>query len=563
MRLAETGAQHHQLQWSARPTLLLVPLAAALVCQPLLWQRNWALALLNTAVVLAFAATGVYLDGTTDRLSVSAWSFICAGVAYPMIWLADFGPELGYQLSSYASSLFWCFLYVAVLLHRVPQPSRLELTAIVAAIAILLASEIILTITQTPYASVADLLYACYVMIAVALVVLFIRRTVVTSGIRRRVILPVTLSLGLITFAAVYDVETFDTKDLIGRDSYFAVLDLALLTLPIALAFGWLRPRLAQARIAANFSHVPWPPTAEVIRNALRGGLQDDTLDITYRSPDGTDVDLSGKTVGTPAGTGRIVEPVSYAGQIIANLYVSDSLGDYPELLRAAAQAGALALHNAQLDVILRAQQERLRQLAIEVERARWAERRALEQDLHDGAQHRLSALSTLLGACVHRARAVDRSLSDLIEEAQNQVSHAHEELRRIARGIHPPILTQFGLKVALEELAERQAVPIRITAPSGRYSPVVEGTAYYVVAEQLTNIMKHSKAMAASVTVVDLAGDDLDVIISDDGVGGADMCLGGGLSGLRDRVCAIGGSFSIASPQGNGTKVRVKIPCA
>jgi signal transduction histidine kinase len=190
------------------------------------------------------------------------------------------------------------------------------------------------------------------------------------------------------------------------------------------------------------------------------------------------------------------------------------------------------------------------------------AERRRIERDLHDGAQQRLVALSLKLGMARKRLGddADDMALR-LVDEAQEESRAALAELRDLARGIHPAVLSDRGLGAALRELATRATVPTEVVeAPEARLLPAVEATAYFVVAECLTNIGKYAHASAASVRVRPEVG-RLVVEVVDDGVGGADAERGSGLRGLADRVGALNGTLEVASPPGQGTRVRAEIP--
>ena len=190
------------------------------------------------------------------------------------------------------------------------------------------------------------------------------------------------------------------------------------------------------------------------------------------------------------------------------------------------------------------------------------AERRRIERDLHDGAQQRLVALSLKLGMARKRlGDDADGMALQLVDEAQAESRAALEELRDLARGIHPAVLSDRGLAVALRELASRATVPTEVVeAPEARLLPAVEGTAYFVVAECLTNIGKYAKATSATVRVRPEVG-RLVVEVVDDGIGGADAERGSGLRGLADRVGALSGSLEVASPRGHGTRVRAEIP--
>jgi signal transduction histidine kinase len=220
-----------------------------------------------------------------------------------------------------------------------------------------------------------------------------------------------------------------------------------------------------------------------------------------------------------------------------------------------------LLLHS-EPDPELTAQVVDARSAQVRIIAAADAERRRIERDLHDGAQQRLVALSLKLGMARKRlGEDGDTVVLQLVDEAQAESRAALEELRDLARGIHPSVLTDRGLSAALQELAGRAMIPTEVAeAPEARLNPAVESAAYFVVAECLTNVGKYAKATEATVRVRCEAG-RLVVEIVDDGVGGADPAHGSGLRGLVDRVGALNGSIEVASPAGAGTRVRAEIP--
>jgi signal transduction histidine kinase len=190
------------------------------------------------------------------------------------------------------------------------------------------------------------------------------------------------------------------------------------------------------------------------------------------------------------------------------------------------------------------------------------AERRRLERDLHDGTQQRLVSLALQLGMA--RANPAGPEQAQLvIAEAHEEAKAALSELRNLIRGLHPPVLEDRGLDAALSGVAARMPIPVKVTVDVPRRPPAtVEAVAYFVVSEGLTNISKHAQASQAEV-FVQRAGDRLHIIVSDDGVGGADPARGTGLAGLAKRAGSVDGSFEIASPPGGPTLLTVDLPCA
>jgi signal transduction histidine kinase len=189
------------------------------------------------------------------------------------------------------------------------------------------------------------------------------------------------------------------------------------------------------------------------------------------------------------------------------------------------------------------------------------AELRRIERDLHDGAQARLVALSMQLGRA-EEGLADRPEIAALVRQARAEATAANAELRDLARGIAPPVLTDRGLEAAVEALGTRAPIPVTVEAQiPHRPPPVVESAAYFVVAESLTNVAKHAPGAAAAV-LLRLDDDVLDVTIADDGPGGADVAAGSGLDGLRRRVAALDGEMRIVSPADGGTRIEVRLPC-
>jgi signal transduction histidine kinase len=215
-----------------------------------------------------------------------------------------------------------------------------------------------------------------------------------------------------------------------------------------------------------------------------------------------------------------------------------------------------MALENERLAAQVRAQLDEVRASRSRIVEAADAERRRIERDLHDGAQQRLVALAMRLD----QARGRAAGAGAIIDAASEELLQAIREVRDLAHGLHPPILTERGLAAAVDALAERGSLPVAATIPAGRLPADVEAAAYFLVAECLTNAAKHA---GASRVVVDAALRDgaLWLTVSDDGRGGADASRGSGMLGLADRLAAVGGTVEFDSPTGGGTRVMARIP--
>jgi signal transduction histidine kinase len=221
-------------------------------------------------------------------------------------------------------------------------------------------------------------------------------------------------------------------------------------------------------------------------------------------------------------------------------------------LIRALAAQAGLVLRNVRLFEELKASRQRL-------VTAQDEERRRLERNIHDGAQQRLLTLAVAVG--LTRDRLSDPALCNELDRVGEELRVTLSELRELARGTYPAILTEAGLGPALESVVQRATVPARLaSAPEGRLSAPVEATAYFVVSEALANAAKHAKA-ASVIVAARLDGGHLLVEVADDGIGGADPAMGSGLRGLADRVAALGGTLRLHSAPGAGTRVVAAIP--
>ncbi len=238
------------------------------------------------------------------------------------------------------------------------------------------------------------------------------------------------------------------------------------------------------------------------------------------------------------------------------------SLVDEPELLLASGAAARLALENARLHADMRAQLLEVQESRVRIVQAADEERRRIERDLHDGAQQRLVALALQLRSAQRELGSrADPHVDRLLAEAVDELQVAVEELRELARGVHPAILTEDGLAAALESLTSRAPIPVALDVSDGRLPAQVEATAYFVACEALANVVKHAHASKAAVSAHRRNG-VLVVAVEDDGVGGAHTENGSGLRGLADRVEALGGRLVVESPAGGGTHVVGEIPC-
>jgi signal transduction histidine kinase len=224
-------------------------------------------------------------------------------------------------------------------------------------------------------------------------------------------------------------------------------------------------------------------------------------------------------------------------------------------------RAAALPLEVARLGGEVRRRLAEVRESRIRIVRAGYEERRRLERNLHDGAQQRLVALGMTLRRLQRRLVGADPDAGAALDGAVDEISRTVVELREIARGLRPGAL-DGGLGTALDDLARRTPLAMRVEAPTGPLPDDVQVAAFYVACEAVANAVKHASASRIDV-LVHREDDGLRVSVTDDGVGGAASVAGGGLAGLADRVAAHGGSLRLESPRGEGTRLEVVLPCA
>lgn len=333
---------------------------------------------------------------------------------------------------------------------------------------------------------------------------------------------------------------------------------------PLLLLVGHLRARLARSAVGDLFVELGREPEPAELEQAVARALGDPSLTLAYWLPEfGTYADPEGRAVTLPdPSAARAVTLIQRDGDRVAALLHNPSLEEERELLESVAAALSISLENAQLHVELRARLEELRGSRARIVESAQRERQRLERNLHDGAQQRLVALSLNLALLEDHLEG-DESAKRRIDDARHAVAESLDELREIARGLHPAVVTGHGLGVALEQLAARATVPVRLTVSvQGRLPESIEVASYYVVAESLTNVGKYAEASAATVDVSRSHGRLL-VEVTDDGIGGADTERGSGLRGLADRVEALDGRLRVWSPIGGGTRVQAEIPCA
>jgi signal transduction histidine kinase len=376
------------------------------------------------------------------------------------------------------------------------------------------------------------------------------------SAPRRRALLPTAAGAVCLLMSAVLVVEDIGSK--LTSEPLVWLTNASLFLVPATFLAGLLHSRLARGGLADLFRELR-TARGDDLQAALARTLGDPQLAVAYRVADGFAA-ADGTPLALPAD--RAVLPIRLGDREVAALVYDPALDDDPALVEAAAAATTIALETDQLHAESQARSAELQESRQRIVQAGDAERWRLERNLHDGAQQRLLALSLQLQLIQDDIRSDPSAAEARVTSVSDELSESLEELRELARGLHPALL-EHGLTSALASLASRSPVPTTVT--SDELEPVprpVELALYFVASEALANVAKHAAATTASVRLIGIQG-GIAIEIADDGAGGAEAAGGSGLRGLADRVEALGGHLLVTSPPGAGTVITAELPCA
>jgi signal transduction histidine kinase len=398
--------------------------------------------------------------------------------------------------------------------------------------------------------------------VAVAVIVVLVLRWLQASAPLRRALVPI-LVFGGVAMALLAATLIASSLPYSGAPLKLqSAQRLAFGVVPIAYLFGLFRARMGRVVVSDLIVELGRGLEPGRLRDAIARSLRDTSLELGFwiRDPDEY-VDVHGRPVSVAPAAGRAVTILERHGRKVAALVHDPALSEDPALLDAVSSAAGLALENERLLAELRAQLDEVRDSRARIVEASVSERRRLERNLHDGAQQRLVTLSLHLRMAQETLHDDPVAAEAMLESVGEDLKQALEELRELARGLHPAVLTDRGLTPALQSLANRSPFPVKVTGvPALRLPVPIEAAIYYVVAESLTNAAKHSGATKGR---VDLSAtpETLVVEIRDNGRGGANLTSGTGLRGLADRIDALGGRIELTSPPGGGTVVRATFP--
>jgi signal transduction histidine kinase len=413
-------------------------------------------------------------------------------------------------------------------------------------------------------------------LVMVATTVVLLQRLLIAEPSRRRVLAPLlgygVLAVLMVPFAAHVPGPLLH----LGDNGIDLVQMVALAGIPVSFALGLLRGGFGRTGEIQELG--AWlgsgPESRPALTRALADTLGDPTLALWFWVPDREGyVDGEGVPVGpVPAGSQRGLVEVELAGEQIGAIVYDSSLLADPELVRGAGRVVALALERERLTAELLGTREALRRTLARVVESADRERRRIARDLHDGLQSRL----VLLGVEAHQIEtdpAATASLSRAAHRLRSGLDEGADELRRLVHGVLPAALIERGLPAATKELLAQLPIRATLSFPSGpsssaplatgvsRLPAAVESAAYFVITEAVTNTLKHARASEIQVCI-EHSGTGLRVAVSDDGVGGATRNGAGGLTGLADRLAALGGRIDLDSPPGCGTTLLVEVPC-
>jgi signal transduction histidine kinase len=574
--------------WLTAAVGLLVTGAFSVLVQWPLWNEDADLAGANAAVSVLFVLTGLWLRREPGQQAV-AWALMAVGVLRPLDWvdawssspLAVYGMIFGA-----ADRVVGAWALLRYPNRALQKHQRISLILLVIW---MFGFRTLITVTMLPQwdgepASSwwptlhADLPFNNLIynvdsfgeaFFGAVILVLLARRLSRTTGLDRIVITPVIVAGLVAAVAASASAVTEALTSLQTTPNGIYIAEAALdMTVPLAFLVAATQRALLLRNITWLVTQISADAGIEAVRGALRGVLDDPTLEILDLSAESRDIEAADAPNDVPTWqpADRIVEFIrTEGGAPIAVVLADPALERYRSLFDAAVLTSGLALQNAQIQAqAAREKLEQVRASRIRIIEAADAERRRIERDLHDGAQQHLLGLAAQLTAAVQRTS--DPVAHQAFRQARDGFREVLAELRDLAHGIHPAVLTQGGLRPALADVAERLPLPVQLTIPATRFSPAVEATAYYVACEALTNAVKHAKASTVTVTV-QLADSVLTMEIADDGVGGAAgvdgvESSGRGLSNIVDRVGAFDGEVTVVSPAGAGTRLEVRIPC-
>jgi signal transduction histidine kinase len=603
VEIEDTG-HRSPTEGAARPELVAVAIGAAALCAVVVGislseappEERAVAAVAHGLAIATSAGVGLWALAR-HREDRFAWLLLACGALWSLTALASSHDATVYSLGrvvDWVAELSVVYLLVAFPSGRLTtRGSRMVLAAAVVVFALLWASTALLVtqyplpnpattcgpscphnalaLTSTPPpvvdAVIRPVREVLTVLLFLGAVVVLARRARSGGPLLRRVLLPVVVIAGLrFVFYAVYFGVRSGQHDASALRAIGWIYEFLLPAVALAFGAGLIARSLYGTRVLQNLMvRLGADATAEEVRGGIAQALEDPTLRIVYWLPGdpGRWVDETGwpvrpPEVGNAAAVTVVGGPGRHRGAIVHDL----AIGHDPALLRAAASYALVTLDNRQLIGELHATLDELSGSRERIAAVADEARRRIERDLHDGAQQRLIALRVRLALAAERIQASSPTSASMLEQLGGEVEQTIDEVRELARGIYPSVLSMEGLAEALREVAVGAALPTTVEAHGiRRYRPEIESAVYFACVEALQNVGKHARgATRASISLAD--NGRLRFEVRDDGAGMAPGgASGSGLTGLRDRLAAVGGEIEIESALGDGTHVVGTIP--
>ncbi|TDC55655.1 hypothetical protein E1281_11415 [Actinomadura sp. KC345] len=563
------------------------------------WRGHPGAAAITLASCAAIAVVGVLL-ATGGRTRRTGLLFLTASVCWAANWAASWDAGIGPMMSPYAQAEFYLALAVGVLLY---PSGRLEYLAdriwTVMACAILLGCPTALWMTSEPqwaafrgesvwwpapypdlglFEAVLRVSALLYLFLALSFAVVLLLRLPRMGRLRRLLTLPVTAALAFVGISAAVTQRPIMEPSISLDDllQVYVIQGAVVVLVPLTLLASGLRVRISELTVAGRMLRLTSPVSVERVRDALRDVLHDPALELWFWAPmEGGYVDTEGRPADVdpgvdadgPAGeragdAGRWRRRVlSASGDPLAVVELGGALRDHGSLVDAALLAGGRALETARLQASVHAGLEQVRSAYRRLLRAETVERERLARDLHDGAQQRLLALGAMLGTL--EAVTGDPAVKEHARTCRAELVEALAELRALAREVQPALLVQDGLGPALEVVAERIGVRVKLDVTPRRFSREIESTLYSVLCETLSYAVDRARATEVFVRVGAEDG-RLVAEVGDDGSGPADPAAdpAADLAGLTGRIRALRGDVEVGGGPGRGTTVRMDLPC-
>ncbi|SHM97817.1 sensor histidine kinase [Cryptosporangium aurantiacum] len=560
----------------------------ALVCGAPYWREHVLSGLLTCAGCAAFGAAGGLLVGTGDRRRRTGVLLLVGSVCGSLAWLASWNSGIWPMISFYGQGALYVLAGCAVLLYPSGRPTgRPERAWVLYAIVVLIVGQLMVQLVSRPEWNGLDpdvfwpnlaserwifdrtigVVIAAQLVLVVWYLVLLVRGARRLSELERPGTLPVLLATGVTGgAAAVLTVQTDAWTDLDALLAFYVSFNAIAIAIPLAVLSGVLRERWREVEAPNRVVRMTSATTSvATVRDALASALRDPALELLFWAPaEQSYVDRAGRLVRRPvdrtATTGRWwVEARTDERLPLALVALDERLRLRPAMVDAVLRAGSQALLTAQLQAVATAHLKQVLAAQARVEERETAERQRLQNDLRDGAQRQLVALSAQL------TRLADNGLPEPVRlvavSCRDEVRATIDDLQALARGLHPPVLRTHGLRAALLGVADRLGLAVDLAVDTGRQPPAVEATAYFALCEGLTNVAKYAPDARVRIEVAEVGG-WLHGTVTDDGPGGARVMPGGGLAGITERIRALHGWATVESAVGAGTRLRVSLPC-